>query len=257
MMRLSWNISESQSAPRHLAISLQPALTGADPVCCREYLGWWTELCSTDPSQIAHFSNVIFVNSVTWALGVAILGRQAAVLLISYFTVFTPSNWPPVYLCVGSSPFSSRMPSIWNERSGIVPGKSSVADGEKTIYTHTAVQYYFMKNEILKFMNENLWASAWKSVHTKTCSVGCARTSVNCLIFIIVPENTTLSWAVPIEKKKPKKHTLYCCTCTHVDHSYLAHPADQCSVRKMSREIKRLFLYKTSCHSSWKKPKTK
>lgn len=147
MMRLSWNISESQSAPRHLAISLQPALTGADPVCCREYLGWWTELCSTDPSQIAHFSNVIFVNSVTWALGVAILGRQAAVLLISYFTVFSLSNWPPVYLCVGSSPFSSRMPSIWNERSGIVPGKSSVADGEKTIYTHTAVQYYFMKNE--------------------------------------------------------------------------------------------------------------
>lgn len=135
MTRLSCNISESQSAPHHLAISLQPALTGADPVCFREYLGWWTELCSTDPSQIVHFSFVIFVNSVTRAIGVAVLGRQAAVLLISYFAVFTLSNCPLVYLCVGSSPFSSHMPSIWNERFGIGPGKSWVADGEKTTYT--------------------------------------------------------------------------------------------------------------------------
>lgn len=157
MTRLSWNISESQLVPHHLAFSLQPDLTGADSVCFRQYLGWWTELCSTDPSQIAHFSIVIFVNSVTWALGVAVLGRQAAVLLISYFAVFTLSNCPLVYLCVGSSLFSSHMPSIWNERFGIVPGKSSVADGEKTIYTHT-LQYSITSSKMKSI-------SSWLALH--------------------------------------------------------------------------------------------
>lgn len=169
------NITQSQ---RQLAISWQRALPRADPVCSQGCSSWWTELCSTDSSQIAHPSIVIFLKSVTWAHQVAVLGWQAAVSLMSYFTVFTLSNCPQFTSVLGALCSALTCRASANERFGLTSRKRTVAEGEETL--HSDCMYYLikMKNKgVLSFIAplSIYWACMLflNNPHTPTHSITC------------------------------------------------------------------------------------
>lgn len=69
---------------------------------------------------------------MTWARHVAVLGWQAAVLLMSYFTVFTLSNCPQFTSVLGALCSALTCRASANERFGLTSRKRSVAAGEET-----------------------------------------------------------------------------------------------------------------------------
>lgn len=107
-------------------------------------------VCSTDSSQIAHSSFVIFLKSVTWAHRVAVLGWQAAVLLMSYFTVFTLSNCPQFTSALGALCSALTRRASVNERFGLTSRRCSVAAKETL---HSDSMYYLIKMNSRGFLS--------------------------------------------------------------------------------------------------------
>lgn len=145
-LRLAYARSERQSS-----MGWHDALPRADLVCSQGCSTWWTELCSTDSSQIANSSIVIFLKSVTWAHRVAVLGWQAAVLLMNYFTVFTLSNCPQFTSVLGALCSALTCRASVNERFGLTSRKRSVAEGEETL--HSDCMYYLIKMNSKGFLS--------------------------------------------------------------------------------------------------------
>lgn len=157
-LQVWWSYSKSQNCVcvakvkqswRRLAICWRRTLPRADPVCSQGCSGWWTELCSTDSSQIADFSIVIYLKSVTWAHRVAVPEWLAAVLLMSYFAVFTLSNCPRFTSVVGVLCSALTYRASVNERLRLTSRKCSLAEEEETL--HSDSMCYLIKMDSKAF----------------------------------------------------------------------------------------------------------
>lgn len=126
-----------------LSMGWHDALPRADLVCSQGCSTWWTELCSPDSSQIVNSFIVIFLKSMTWSRQVAVLGWHAAVLLMSYFTVFTLSSCPQFTSVLGALCSALTCWASVSERFGLTSRKRSVAEEEETL--HSDWMYYLIK----------------------------------------------------------------------------------------------------------------
>lgn len=119
-----------------LAISWQHALPREDPVYSQGCSSWWTELCSTDSSQIALSPICNIVEKHDLSTPGCCPGVADCCFADELLSCVQTEQLPSVYLCVGSSRLSSPMPSNceW-EFQAHIHKKHSVAGAECYIQT--------------------------------------------------------------------------------------------------------------------------
>lgn len=92
---------------------------------------------------------VILLKSMTWAHQAAVLGWQAAVLLISYFAAFTLGNCPQFTSVLGELCWALTRRAAVNERFGLTSRTDYGAEWENV--PHSESMFYLVKMNWLEF----------------------------------------------------------------------------------------------------------